>query len=262
MNAATAAGDSPQDWRLDERVAVVTASGSGLGRGIALVLADAGATVVCADGVEEAARDTARAILDAGGRAEAVALEVTDKAAVSRVVGDAARLHGRLDVLCNIGGDAATSSLAELGEAAFDDVFDAHFKGTLFGCQAALEVMAPAGRGAIVNMSSAAIDSAPPRVGAFAVAKASVSMLTRVLAGEAGRSGIRVNAIAPGLAVHTPAMNTDEWDRASLWESDTAPLGAVAVGDVAAQALYLASDASRFVTGQTVRINGGSAMPW
>lgn len=255
-------------WRLDGRVALVTGAGGGLGGAIARALAEAGATLACADLMVEAAERTAADIVAAGGAAEAVAMDVTDKTMVDATVGAIAARHGRLDVMCNIAGIAGQSArVTDLTEEAFDELFAVHFKGVLFGCQAALKTMIPAGVGSIINMSSAAIDLAPPTITGYAVAKAGVSMLTRVLANEVGPSGIRVNALAPSLVPTELSMRRypDEESRKSYLDAwaAKAPLGRVGTAeDIAAQALYLATDASGFVTGQTLRANGGLTMPW
>lgn len=255
----------PTAWRLNDRVAFVTGAGGAIGRAVATSLARAGASVVCADLDLDAASATVSAL---GSRGEPVELDVTDKVAVSAAVTATAERHGRLDVMCNLAGIAGQSQLiADLTEDAFDLMFAVHFKGVLYGCQAAARIMTAAHRGAIVNMSSEAIDIHPPTIASYAVSKAGISMLTRILASEIAADGVRANAVAPSF-IPTPLSlrryPDEEGRRAYLdWWRAESPLGALCTEeDVAMQVLYLASDASAFVTGQTLRANGGITMPW
>jgi 3-oxoacyl-[acyl-carrier protein] reductase len=249
---------------LTGRVAIVTGAGAGLGAAVAQLLAAAGARVLCADRDGAAAARTAVRI---GG--DSTVFDVTDRAAVFSAIGEFARSAGRLDILCNIAGVASSGDrIEDMSDAAFDQVFDANFKGTLFGCQAALPLMQAAKRGAIVNMASSAIDLAIPSNASYSVSKAAVVMLTKVLANEVGADGIRVNAVAPGFVPTALSMGGAAEDDAARvayldrWAA-RAPLGRVGTADdVAQQFLYLASDAAAFVTGQVLRANGGTTMPW
>lgn len=249
---------------LEGRAAIVTGAGAGLGRAVAALLAGAGARVLCADRDGVAARETAAAI----GGASAT-FDVTDRDAVSAAVEGFARDAGRLDIMCNIAGVASSGDrIEDMGDAAFDHVFDANFKGTLFGCQAALPFMLEAKRGSIVNMASSAIDLAIAGNASYSISKAAVVMLTKVLANEVGGDGIRVNAVAPGFVPTALSLGPVADDAAlrgpflDRWAA-RAPLGRIgAPDDVAHQFLYLASDAASFVTGQVLRANGGATMPW
>jgi len=258
---------------LGGRVAVVTGAASGIGRASAAMLGAAGATVVCADLDGDGALATAAAIVDAGGTGSGVALDVTQQEAVDAVVVGAVADHGRLDVMCNIAGIAAQRNVLDLTEADLDRVWAVNFKGVLFGCQAAGRVMVEQGSGSIVNMASVAVDLGQPGLVSYAVAKAGVVQLTRTLASEIGPNGVRVNAVAPGFIV--TAMTSRRWtaedgtvDEAGrdTWlelMARTAPLRRTGEpDDVANLVLYLASDASSFVTGQVIRANAGVTMPW
>jgi 3-oxoacyl-[acyl-carrier protein] reductase len=180
--------------------------------------------------------------------------------------------HGHLDAMCNIAGIIAEAPLLELVEDEFDRMLAVNLKGVLFGCQAAGRAMAAAGRGAIVNMSSAVVDRPAANFGAYATTKAGVAQLTKTLAVELGPRGVRVNAIAPGVIV--TAMTERHYTRADGTideEARTARLAALravspldAIGvpeDIACAVRYLLSDAARFVTGQVFRVNGGAMMP-
>jgi len=254
---------------LADRTVVVTGAGSGIGRGTAVHLAGAGATVVCADVDRSAADDTAGL---AGGRAVAAQVDVTDRAAVQQLIDDTVDRHGRLDAMCNIAGIISESPLVELPEDEFARVLAVNLTGVLHGCQAAGRVMAAAGGGSIVNMASAVIDRPAAGVGAYAISKAGVAQLTRTLALELGPRQVRVNAVAPGIvetamtARHYTRQDGshDQDRRRGALESFRAlsPLGAVgAPEDIAYAVRYLLSDAARFVTGQVLRVNGGAMMP-
>jgi 3-oxoacyl-[acyl-carrier protein] reductase len=257
--------DIPEAWQLAGRVCLVTGAGGAIGSEVAELLHTAGGRVVCTDRDAEAAAAVAKRL---GARAEAAPLDVTDASAVHDVMADVTRRLGTLDVMCNLAGIPGRSQpILELDEASFDEIFAVHFKGVLFGSQAAARVMVERGGGAIVNMSSEAIDLAPATITSYSVSKAAVSTLTRVLAAEVADRGVRVNAIAPSF-IPTPLSLVrypeGEAREAYLdWWRAKSPLGRLcSVRDVAWQVLYLASAASGFVTGQTLRTNGGITMPW
>jgi 3-oxoacyl-[acyl-carrier protein] reductase len=250
-------------------VAVVTGAGSGIGRGTAIHLAAAGATVVCADIDEAAAAETAA---QAGGGSYPVPVDVAQRVSIERLVDGVLARHGRVDAMCNIAGIITEAPLLDMAESEFDRITAVNLKGVLFGCQAAGRLMAAAGRGAIVNMSSAVVDRPAANFGAYATSKAGVVQLTKTLAVELGPRGVRVNAIAPGVIV--TAMTERHYTRADGTvdaDARTARIAALrsvspldAVGepaDIAAAVRYLLSAAARFVTGQVLRVNGGAMMP-
>jgi 3-oxoacyl-[acyl-carrier protein] reductase len=260
-------------FRLDDRVAVVTGAGSGIGAASAELLAAAGATVICADRSGPGAKTTTDSITVAGGTATAVEIDVSEREAVFELASEVAAEYGRLDIWCNIAGVIDQVLVADMSEEQFDRVFNINFKGALYGCQAAVGVMTDAGSGSIINMASGAIDTPVPTLAAYAVSKSALAQLTKTLATEVGSVGIRVNGIAPGFI--TTAMTSrhylredgsvDEERRHAAVEPRRlqSPLGLVGEPeDIAYTVLYLASDAARFVTGQVLRTNGGVAMPW
>jgi 3-oxoacyl-[acyl-carrier protein] reductase len=256
---------------LSGHVVFLTGAGGGLGRAIAGHFAAAGAFVACADLDAVAVEATVAGL---GGQGEAVPLDVRDRAAFFAAVDGVYRRHGHLDVLGNIAGIAGNQShIAELSEEEFDRVLAVNLKGVLFGCQAALQVMVPQGSGSIINMASSAIDVPRAGLGPYTMAKSAVAALTKVVAVEAGPAGIRVNAVAPGW-VETPLARASMTSADGVVDSEAleqmmtqmramSPLGRVGQpADVAYQFLYLASPAAAFVTGQTLRPNGGASMPW
>jgi 3-oxoacyl-[acyl-carrier protein] reductase len=251
---------SLEQFRLDDKVAVVTGAASGIGRATAVTLSDAGARLVLADVDEEGLKQTATMV----GEAAVVPTDVSKKADVDALVDRAVEQFGALDVMANIAGVLLYRSLLDTTEADLDRVLDVNLKGVVFGCQAALRVMGERGGGSIVNMASAAIDQPGTRVAAYSISKAGVGMTTRIAALDGGPLGVRVNGVAPGFVVTPMTQRADEQQMASLVNAIEAGTPLRRTGeptDIADAVLYLASDASRYVTGQILRVNGGIAMP-
>jgi 3-oxoacyl-[acyl-carrier protein] reductase len=207
-----------------------------------------------------------------GGTAWAVQTDVSRAAEVDALVARAVDETGRLDIMGNVAGIMHESMVVETTEADLDRVLGINLKGVFFGCQAAARVMSEQGSGSIINMASGAIDTPAPRIVCYAIAKAGVAQLTKTLAREVGANGVRVNAIAPGFVLTgmtgrhfiNPDGTIDEARKQATIEpmSRMSPLGIVGEpDDIAYAVLYLASDASRFVTGQILRPNGGVVMP-
>lgn len=249
-------------YDLTGRTAFVTGAAGGIGRASAVLLAEAGATVHCADRDAQGLHETATLVKDAGGTAHTHHLDVTDREQLGRAVASCERL----DVMAAIAGIMHSSPVLETRDEDLDRVLDVNFKGVLYACQeAARAMLARQVRGSIVTMASGAVDTGRPGLLCYGVAKAAVVQLTRTLASEVGRHGIRVNAVAPGWT-RTPMTDRHEAEAQAQTEAMMARLSPLArVGepeDVAHAVLYLACDASSFVTGQILRPNGGVAMPW
>jgi len=260
-----------QAFDLSGRVALVTGAGSGIGRTTAEVLAGAGATVVCADIVAERAEETARAIADTGGPARGVRVDVADRNAIGALVDQVVAEHGSLDVMCNIAGIMIDSEIIDLQPEDFDRILSVNLKGVLYGCQAAGRAMVAQGNGSIINMASTAVLAPSPGIGPYAICKAGVAQLTQSMAVEVGRKGVRVNSVAPGFVPTNMTARYYTKDDGSIDEeakaavlapmAKYAPLRRVGeTTDIAYCVLYLASDASSFVTGQLLSPNGGVAM--
>lgn len=259
-------------FALDGRVAVVTGAASGIGREIARVLALAGATPVLCDVQQTGLDETAGLIASGGGRSLTAQADVSDREAIDNVADSAARVNGRVDIWVNAAGIIVNRPVLDAVEDEVERMIAVNLKGVYWSCAAAGRVMKPAGAGSIINISSSGADTPNAGLSLYSMTKSAVNMLTRTLAVEYGPLGIRANAIAPGW-VDTP-MGTHRF-RNESGEIDAdlrkeglrlramaSPLGITGVPrDIAFAALYLAADASRFMTGQVVRPNGGVVMP-
>jgi 3-oxoacyl-[acyl-carrier protein] reductase len=256
---------------LTGQTALVTGAGSGIGRTTAEVLAAAGATVVCADVNLPRAAESAEQIVGDGGSAESVQLDVADRDAFIDIVAGIVARHDHLNVLCNIAGIMIDSSIIDLSPDEFDRILSVNLKGVLYGCQAAGKVMVEQGAGSIINMASAAVLAPSPGIGPYAICKAGVAQLTQSMAVEVGKHGVRVNTVAPGFIptnmtaryYTNPDGSINEETKAAMLTpmAKMSPLRRVGLTtDIGYCVLYLASDASSFVTGQLLSPNGGVAM--
>ncbi len=174
--------------------------------------------------------------------------------------------------MANVAGIIRNNLVVDTPEEELDAVIAVNLKGVYFGCAAAARAMVERGRGSIINVASAGMDTPAPTLSSYALCKAAVAMLTRTLATEVGPYGVRVNSIAPGFT-DTPMTQrwwkhesgaVDEAARDEMWglRAAQSPLRTIGTArDQAMGMLYLASDASKFMTGQVLRINGGVAMP-
>ena len=255
------------------RVACITGAASGIGEATARVLAAAGAFVVLGDLDASGLDCVASSVRAQGGVASTQPTDIRRRADLDALVGAALARHGHLDIMCNIAGVGSYGALADVTEDEVDRLIAVNVKGTLFGCQAALAAMVPRRCGSIINVSATAIYTPAAGVGIYAATKAAVAMLTQTLAVEAGPHGIRVNAVAPGFTVTNFVgghLRDEHGDRdpeayaVYLERMRTmSPLGILGEAtDQAYQVLYLASDASRFVTGSILRANGGQSIDW
>jgi 3-oxoacyl-[acyl-carrier protein] reductase len=255
-------------FSLEGRTAVVTGAASGIGQETAVTYAKAGARLVVADVVADRLEEAAAPIPDV----VVVPTDVRDKSAVDDLARAALRSTGRIDVWANVAGIIRNAPIVETTEEDLDAVLAVNLKGVFWGTAAAGRVMSAARRGAIINVASGGGETPVPTLSTYAVAKAGVIQLTRVAAAELGPLGIRANVVAPGYVetamtarVFTgPDGSVDEQKRAETIAPIRArsPLGIIGEPrDIAWAMLYLASDASRFMTGQVLRPNGGVHMP-
>ena len=245
---------------LQGKVVIVTGGRRGIGKNIALALAEAGADIVVCDrmiedGELEAVAEEAQRL---GRRSLAVRADITQKADVDSMVQRVMDEFGVIDILINNAAMNIRAPLLELGEEGWDRVIDTDLKGYYLCCQAAGKRMVDQKRGNIINIASTAAMKAAPEMGAYCIAKAGVVMLTRVLSLELARYNIRVNAIAPYM-VKTKFSKPLWSDPETLKQLESEiPLGRLAEpGDIIGSALFLASDASSYITGHTIVVDGG-----
>jgi 3-oxoacyl-[acyl-carrier protein] reductase len=246
------------EWGLTDRVVVVTGAGRGIGRTIAQGFSDAGATVAALDVVLDGAQEFADAVASAGGRAAAVACDVTDSASVTRALAEVAERFGGIDVVVNNAGINVDGPVEELSDTAFSRCLDVNVTGVFRVCQAAIPYLKQSGHGRIINAASFA--AIVPSVGsaAYAASKAAVVQFTRVLAGELGPWDVTVNAYAPGMIPTGMNGFAEMPQEAQDRLLDTLTLRRWGdAAEVADLLLFLASDASRYITGTLVDVSGG-----
>ena len=240
--------------KLKDKVALVTGAGQGMGRAIARQFAAEDAIVVALDLNLEAAQQT---LEGCGEQHLARALNVADAAAVNALVDEVLALRGRVDVLVNNAGTGGMDSFTEMSDEAWARVIGVNLNGAFYCARAAVRAMLKTGGGTVVNVgSTSAVSGDGPAH--YVTSKAALMGLTRVMAKELAKSGVRVNTLVPG-PTNTPMMQgiPQEWADAII---AGVPMGRMAEPeDIAKVAVFLASDDSGFVTGQSVAVNGGSA---
>lgn len=252
-------------FSLDGKVAIVTGAKRGLGKAIALTFAEAGAdVVVCTRDVTDGKLEaTAKEVRKLGRRSLAVEADVSRKADVDNLVQKVVDEFGTIDILVNNAGVYVEAPTLELSEEDWDKVIGTDLKGAFLCSQAAGKVMAKQKRGSIINIASVMGLRPVINPGAYDVAKAGLVMLTKSLAIELASYNIRVNVIAPGyIKTEMNEYIFSEPERLKAYE-DATPMGRMAEPiEIARVALFLASDASSYMTGSTVLADGGFLLHW
>jgi 3-oxoacyl-[acyl-carrier protein] reductase len=250
--------------RLQDRVALVTGSAAGVGRAIAEALLNEGAKVTLNDVNETLLRDTENEFKGKNLPVHAVVADVSKRKDVFAMRDEIIKHFGRIDILVNNAGGALNTpwKLDEIGEAHWNLVVDVNLKGAFLCCQAIIPEMAKQGGGAIVNISALAAHWRASLAGVqYTAAKAGIEGLTRQLAYDWGKAGIRVNAVAPTVTISGERVE-------SLWEGKSGeekqrvlsaiPLGRLGtLGEIASVVVFLASDESSYITGITIDVSGG-----
>ena len=247
------------------KVAIVTGAAGGIGEAAALAIARRGARVAVADLRADAAQDAARRLQAEGLSAEPVTVDIADPTSVNAMVEDVLGRWGRIDILVNNAGIESSKPFLEIGLEEYERVMRINVTGAWLCCQAVIPVMLRQASGCIVNVSSVAAQRGGGLLGtaAYSTSKGAVIALTKALAREFAKSGIRVNAVAPSLTMTDLARRQLEKLDPTTLDRVIAmtPIGRVAQPEeIASVIAFLASDEAAFVVGHVYNVDGGTAM--
>jgi len=262
MSQSKIAEAAARSLSLEGRVAIVSGGASGIGRGIALRLAEMGCAVAVLDQHVGGAAATANSISQACGKALALGCDVTSREDCRRAAEQAIAAFGQVDVLCNNAGIVVRKDVAALQEDEWDAVLDVTLKGVYLLSHEVLPHMIRRGRGVIINTGSGWSLKGGPNAAAYCAAKAGVLNLTRAMAIDYGKNNVRVNCVCPG-DVETPMLAGECQQLGAereefMKEAANRPLGRIGTPeDVADAVLFLASDMARWITGTGLVVDGG-----
>lgn len=246
--------------KLEGKVAIVTGAGRGIGLGCARRLAKEGAKIVIAELDDELGRKATASLQDSGAEAKFLACDVSDSRSVQETVIAALETFGTIDICLNNAGISRRNHFFDVGEEEFDAIMGVNLKGVFLVSQTVAREMVRAGtKGCIINIGSIVGTLSVPQQPVYCVTKQGVDGVTRVFALALADKGIRVNAIAPG-TIHTEMSEqvhqyTDEWHRQVMSRTPLGRLGEP--DDIGRVAVFLASDDSDYITGQTITVDGG-----
>jgi NAD(P)-dependent dehydrogenase (short-subunit alcohol dehydrogenase family) len=246
-------------FSLKGRKALVTGAGRGIGRVLAISLAQAGCDVVILEQNLSDADNVVKEIKKLGGKAWVVKVDVTKKEEVEKAFSEAGKLMGGLDICINNAGVCIHEAAEETPEEHYDFVVDTDMKGVFLCCQSAHRLMAPRNKGSIINIASmsGSVANYPQKQTHYNAAKAGVILITKCLAVEWANQGIRVNCISPGYTRTEMTVKLSDAAEIAQWES-MVPLRRMAdPQELAGAAIYLASDASSYTTGSDIIVDGG-----
>lgn len=248
--------------RLRGKVALITGAASGIGRASALLFAKEGAAVAVVDVNEKAGQEAAREITSQGGQALFITADVTRAADCERAASTVAAKFGALHILFNNAGIIRRASVPELSEADWDRVMEVNVKSIFLMSKFAIPLMEKSGGGSIINTASGWGLAGGAKAAAYCASKGAVVLLTKAMAIDHGRQGIRVNCICPG-DVDTPMLPADARLRGLKWQDYLAgaanrPMGRIGTpAEIARAVLFLACDDSSFMTGASLVVDGG-----
>ena len=248
--------------RVENRIAIVTGAGSGIGQASAIRLAEEGATVICADINGQAANATVKQIIDLGLKAEGRSIDISDSHACTDLVDSTATKFGSVDILVNNAGVNLPGVFHEVTNETIDRTLNVNVKGAMFLTRAALPHMLKNKRGSIVNMSSVNGLVSEPYLSVYSASKGALVMFTRGIALDYAKTGIRCNAICPGWVDtpinHAHAKMLGGLDHVYKTIDSFQPIGRPGTSrEIANVVLFLASDESSFMTGSIVSADGG-----